>query len=35
MQTKPVLGIAEATRILDAARDEAQRNGWAVAIAAS
>jgi glc operon protein GlcG len=33
MQTKPVLGIAEATRILDAARDEAQRNGWAVAIA--
>ncbi|MFM0721508.1 heme-binding protein [Paraburkholderia strydomiana] len=33
MQMKPVLGIAEATRILEAARDEAQRNGWAVAIA--
>ncbi|MFX1676442.1 heme-binding protein [Paraburkholderia sp. A2WS-5] len=33
MQTKPVLGAAEAHRILEAARDEAQRNGWAVAIA--
>jgi glc operon protein GlcG len=33
MQMRPVLGIAEATRILEAARDEAQRNGWAVAIA--
>ncbi|WP_296651567.1 heme-binding protein [Paraburkholderia sp.] len=33
MQMKPALGIAEANRILEAARDEAQRNGWAVAIA--
>jgi glc operon protein GlcG len=33
MQTKPVLGAAEAQRILEAARTEAQNNGWAVAIA--
>lgn len=33
MQTKHVLGIAEANRILSAARDEAERHGWAVAIA--
>jgi glc operon protein GlcG len=33
MQTKHVLGAAEANRILAAARDEAERNGWAVAIA--
>jgi glc operon protein GlcG len=33
MQTKPVLTIAETTRILDAARAEAEKNKWAVAIA--
>lgn len=33
MQTKPVLGLAEANRIIEAARAEAERNGWAVAIA--
>jgi len=33
MQTKPVLGQADANRILEAARAEAERNGWAVAIA--
>lgn len=33
MQTKPVLSIAEITRILDAARTEAEQNKWPVAIA--
>jgi len=33
MQMKPVLGLAEANRILEAARAEAERNGWKVAIA--
>jgi glc operon protein GlcG len=33
MQTKHVLGAAEANRILAAARAEAERHGWAVAIA--
>jgi glc operon protein GlcG len=33
MQTKPVLTIAETTRILDAARAEAEKNKWPVAIA--
>ncbi|AJX35811.1 MULTISPECIES: GlcG/HbpS family heme-binding protein [pseudomallei group] len=33
MQTKPMLGRAEVERILEAARAEAERNGWAVAIA--
>jgi glc operon protein GlcG len=32
MLTKPVLSVAEITRILDAARAEAERNQWAVAI---
>ncbi|SEF14199.1 glc operon protein GlcG [Burkholderia sp. WP9] len=33
MQMKPALGLADASRILEAARAEAERNGWAVAIA--
>lgn len=33
MQTKPVLSVAETTRILDAARAEAENNKWPVAIA--
>jgi glc operon protein GlcG len=33
MLSKPVLTVAEATQILDAARAEAQKNQWAVAIA--
>lgn len=33
MQSKPVLSIAETTQILDAARAEAEKNQWAVAIA--
>lgn len=33
MQTKPVLTLAETTRILDAARAEADKNHWPVAIA--
>jgi len=33
MLSKPVLSVAEATKILDAARAEAQKNQWAVAIA--
>ncbi|MCY1518852.1 heme-degrading [compost metagenome] len=32
MQSKAVLGSAEVTRILAGARDEAQRNQWAVTI---
>ncbi|RDU97235.1 heme-binding protein [Trinickia dinghuensis] len=33
MQTKPVLTINEITQILDAARSEAEKNKWPVAIA--
>lgn len=33
MKTKPVLTLTETTRILDAARSEAQKNHWPVAIA--
>lgn len=33
MHTKPVLSSADATRILDAARAEAERHQWAVSIA--
>lgn len=33
MQSKPVLTVAEATRILEAARAEAEKNQWAVTIA--
>lgn len=33
MQTKSVLGVAEVDTILAAARDEAERHGWAVTIA--
>jgi len=33
MLTKPVLSVAETTQILDAARAEAEKNQWAVAIA--
>lgn len=33
MQSKPVLTVAETTRILDAARAEAEKNQWAVTIA--
>ena len=33
MQSKPVLGHADITRILASAREEALRNDWAVAIA--
>ncbi|MFC5480094.1 heme-binding protein [Massilia suwonensis] len=33
MQTKPFLTIAETTRMLDAARAEAEKNKWPVAIA--
>jgi glc operon protein GlcG len=33
MQTKSVLTVVEANRILDAARTEADKNQWAVAIA--
>ncbi|MGF6479207.1 heme-binding protein [Paraburkholderia sp. JPY419] len=32
MLTKPVLTVAETTRIVDAARAEAEKNRWAVAI---
>jgi glc operon protein GlcG len=32
MLSKPVLTVTEATRILDAARAEAEKNKWAVAI---
>lgn len=32
MQSKPVLTVTETTRILEAARAEAQRHQWAVAI---
>ncbi|WP_246792134.1 GlcG/HbpS family heme-binding protein [Burkholderia perseverans] len=33
MQTKPVLTIAETTRILDAARAEAEKQAWTVSVA--
>jgi glc operon protein GlcG len=33
MRTKPVLGIEEASRVMDGALAEARKNGWAVAIA--
>lgn len=33
MQNKPILTITETTRILEAARAEAERNQWAAAIA--
>jgi len=33
MQTKSVLAVAEVNRILEAARAEAEKNHWAVAIA--
>ncbi|ASW03290.1 heme-binding protein [Paraburkholderia aromaticivorans] len=33
MQSKPVLTVVEATRILETARVEAEKNQWAVAIA--
>lgn len=33
MRSKPVLTISETTRILDAARAEAEKNQWAVTIA--
>jgi len=33
MQTKPILTMHETTRILDAARLDAENNGWPVAIA--
>ncbi|NUZ08047.1 heme-binding protein [Piscinibacter koreensis] len=33
MQIKPYLASAEVARMLSAARDEAQKNGWAVTIA--
>lgn len=33
MQTKSVLGVAEIDTIVEAARAEAQKHGWAVAIA--
>ena len=33
MQSKSVLTVAEATRILDAARAEAEKNQWAVTVA--
>jgi glc operon protein GlcG len=33
MQSKPILTVAEATRILQAARTEAEKNQWAVTIA--
>jgi glc operon protein GlcG len=33
MLTKPVLTVAETTKILDAARAEAEKNNWAVTIA--
>ncbi|MGF6778227.1 heme-binding protein [Paraburkholderia sp. GAS334] len=33
MLSKPMLGVVEATQILDAARVEAEKNQWAVAIA--
>jgi glc operon protein GlcG len=32
MQIKPVLSVSETTRILDAARAEAEKNRWAVSI---
>ena len=34
MQNKPFLDSADVNRILASARAEAERNGWAVAIAA-
>jgi glc operon protein GlcG len=33
MQTKPILGLAEADKIIEAARAEASKHGWNVAIA--
>jgi len=33
MQTKPLLGLAEANQIMEAAQAEAQKHGWNVAIA--
>ena len=33
MQSKPVLTVVEATRILEAARAEAEKNQWAVTVA--
>jgi glc operon protein GlcG len=33
MQTKPVLGLAEANRIIETARAEAEKHGWNVTIA--
>lgn len=33
MQTKPVLGLAEANKIIETARAEAHKHGWNVAIA--
>ncbi|MFU1921746.1 heme-binding protein, partial [Klebsiella pneumoniae] len=33
MHSKPVLGREEVARVLGAAREEAQRQGWAVSIA--
>jgi len=33
MKQKPILGLAEVRRILDAAHDEAVKNSWAVTIA--
>lgn len=33
MQSKPILTVVEATRILEAARVEAEKNQWAVTIA--
>ncbi|MET0351791.1 MAG: heme-binding protein, partial [Rhizobacter sp.] len=33
MKSKPVLTQSDVVRVLDAARAEAQRNGWAVTIA--
>lgn len=33
MQTKPVLGLAEANRIIETARAEAEKHGWNVSIA--
>jgi glc operon protein GlcG len=33
MQTKPMLGLTEANQIIEAARAEAQKHGWNVAIA--
>ena len=33
MQTKPILGLTEANQIIEAARAEAHKHGWNVAIA--